>query len=64
MISSNHLEPGSTGQIKVSVDTAGKLGHLEKHITIYSNDRVMPALTLTLTMDIVQKMTENTEKKQ
>jgi len=43
------------GQIKVSVDTAGKAGHLEKHISVYSNDRTTPVLTLTLTMDIDQK---------
>jgi hypothetical protein len=54
VISSNHLEPGAAGQIKATVDTSGKIGRLEKHITIYSNDRVMPALTLTLTLVIVQ----------
>jgi hypothetical protein len=43
------------GQIKVTVDTAGKIGHLEKHVSVYSNDRSTPVLTLTLTLDIVQK---------
>jgi hypothetical protein len=43
------------GQIKTTVDTAGRAGHLEKHITIYSNDRAMPAVTLTLTLEVVQK---------
>jgi len=55
VISSNHLEAGQVGQIKVSVDTAGKAGYLEKHVTIYSNDRVMPVLTLTVSLDIVKK---------
>ncbi len=54
MISSNRLEPGSVGQIKVTVDTAGKVGHLEKHIAVYSNDLTTSVLTLTLTLDIVQ----------
>jgi hypothetical protein len=43
------------GQIKVTVDTAGKTGHLEKHVSVYSNDRTTPVLTLTLTVDINQK---------
>jgi hypothetical protein len=43
------------GQIKVTVDTAGKSGRLEKHVAVYSNDRTTPVLTLTLTLDIVQK---------
>jgi len=55
VISSNRLEPGRVGQINVTVDTAGKAGHLEKHIVVYSNDRTTPVLTLTLTLDIVQK---------
>jgi hypothetical protein len=55
VISSNRLEPGSVGQIKVSVDTAGKAGHLEKHVSVYSNDRTIPVLTLTLTLDVVKK---------
>jgi hypothetical protein len=43
------------GQIKATVDTAGRVGHLEKHITLYSNDRTTPVVTLTLTLDIIQK---------
>ncbi len=55
MISSNHLEPGDTGQIKVTVDTAGKKGYLAKFVTIHSNDRRVPALTLTLTVQVVDR---------
>jgi hypothetical protein len=55
VISSNRLEPGSIGQIKVTVDTEGRVGRLEKHVTIYSNDRTTPALTLTMTLDIAKK---------
>ncbi len=55
MISSNHLEPGSAGQIHVSVDTRGRSGPLAKYITVYSSDRTNPVITLNVTMDIVQK---------
>jgi hypothetical protein len=55
VISSNHLEPGSVGQVKVTVDTAGRMGYLEKHVTVYTNDRSMPAITFTLTLEILQK---------
>jgi len=37
------------------VDTTGKLGQLEKHISVYSNDRVTPVLSLSVTMNVVQK---------
>jgi hypothetical protein len=55
VISSNHLDPGTTGQIKATVDTTGKAGHIEKHIVVYSNDRIMPAFTLSFSMEVVQK---------
>ncbi len=55
MISSNHLDPGAVGHIKATVDTTGRSGPLEKHITVYSNDRRSPALSLSLRMEIVQK---------
>jgi hypothetical protein len=55
VISSDHLEPGAVGQIKASVDTTGRSGPLIKHISVYSNDRTNPVLSLSVTMDIVQK---------
>jgi hypothetical protein len=55
VISSNHLNPGAAGQIKAEVKTAGKNGHVVKHVTIYSNDRMNPVLTLSLILDIVKK---------
>jgi hypothetical protein len=55
VISSDHLAPGSVGQIKASVDTAGRSGSLVKHISVYTNDRSNPVVTLSVTMDIVQK---------
>jgi hypothetical protein len=55
MISSDHLEPGTTGKIRAVVDTAGRIGRLEKHITVYSNDKQNPVVTLSLSLDIAQK---------
>jgi hypothetical protein len=55
VISSNHLEPGAVGQIKADVDTTGKSGHLVKHVSVYSNDRMNPVLSFSLVMDVVQK---------
>jgi hypothetical protein len=55
VISSNRLEPGSVGQVKVTVDTAGKMGNLEKYVTVYTNDRVTPVITFTLTLEVLQK---------
>jgi hypothetical protein len=55
VISSNHLDPGAAGQIKADVDTTGKSGHIVKHVSIYSSDRMSPVLTLSLIMDVVQK---------
>jgi hypothetical protein len=45
-----------SGQLKVSVDTTGKAGVLLKHVSIYSNDRVRPVVTVTVSVDIVQKL--------
>ncbi len=55
MISSDHLEPGASGQIKTTVETGGRSGRLEKYITVHSNDPVEPALTLSLILDVVQQ---------
>jgi hypothetical protein len=55
VISSDHLNPGTSGQIKASVDTTGKNGPLEKHVSVYSNDRSNPVVSLSLIMDVVQK---------
>jgi len=55
VISSDHLEPGGTGSVKATVDTANKNGYLAKRVTIYSNDRLTPVLSVEMTMDVVQK---------
>ena len=53
MVSSDHLEPGASGQIKATVDIAGRTGRLEKFITVHSNDPVTPDLTLSISLEIV-----------
>jgi hypothetical protein len=55
VISLDHLNPGTSGQIKASVDTTGKKGPLEKHVSVYSNDHSNPVVSLSLIMDIIQK---------
>jgi hypothetical protein len=55
VVSSDHLEPGAVGSVKATVDTTNRRGRVEKHITIFSNDRANPMLTLSLSMDIVEK---------
>jgi hypothetical protein len=55
VVSSDRLEPGVVGQVKATVDTTNRRGRLEKHVTVYSNDRTNPALTLSLSMDIIEK---------
>jgi hypothetical protein len=37
------------------VDTTGRSGLLVKKISVYSNDRINPVRTITMTMDIIQK---------
>ena len=55
MVSSDHLEPGVVGRVKATVDTTNRRGRVEKHVTVYSNDRTKPVLTLSLSMDIIEK---------
>jgi len=55
VISSDHLEPGTTGRIKATIDTTGRSGWLEKHITVHSNDVRNPVITLSVGVDIIQK---------
>jgi hypothetical protein len=55
VISSDHLAPGVMGQIKASVDTAGRSGQLVKRISIYSNDRTNPVMSVAVIMNIVPK---------
>ena len=43
------------GRIRATVDTSGKSGHLRKYITIYTNDRVMPVHTVSVSLYVVQQ---------
>ncbi len=54
MVSSDHLKPGAVGRIQATVDTAHKSGHMEKQITVYSNDRIHPMVSLSMTLDVVK----------
>jgi hypothetical protein len=55
VVSSDRLAPGTVGHVKATVDTANRHGRLEKHVTIYSNDRTNPVLTLSLSLEIMEK---------
>jgi len=55
VISSDHLEPGAIGRVQATVNTSNIIGHLSKHITIYSNDRITPVLSVEMAMDVVKK---------
>ncbi|MFA5073728.1 MAG: hypothetical protein WC539_07520 [Nitrospirota bacterium] len=55
MISSNRLDPGAAGSISTNVDTTGRIGSLVKYISVYSNDRSNPVVTLTVQMYIVKR---------
>jgi len=52
MASSDRLKPGEKGKINVSVDIRGRLGKITKAITVYTNDPVKPATTLSVRMNI------------
>ena len=52
MISSDHLEPGEIGRVKMTVATANLTGRVAKHITIYSNDPIKPQLSVEATLDV------------
>jgi hypothetical protein len=53
VISSDHLDPGAVGRVKTTVATVNSSGPVSKHISIYSNDRITPVLTVEVTMDVV-----------
>ena len=55
MISSDHLDPGALGRVKTTVATANLSGPVVKHITIYSNDRTTPALSVEMTLEVVPR---------
>jgi len=55
VISSDHLDPGAIGRVQATVNTGNSNGHLSKHISIYSNDRITPVLSVEVTMDVVKK---------
>ncbi|MBI5193158.1 MAG: DUF1573 domain-containing protein [Nitrospirae bacterium] len=48
LVSSNTLKPGETGQIKVSYDSQGRAGKVDRVITVVSNDPVEPSKELTI----------------
>ncbi len=41
------------GQLKVSVDTHGRVGAIMKVATIYSNDRSNPARSVSVNLNVV-----------
>ena len=55
MISSDHLDPGAIGRVKTTVATANINGPVAKHITIYSNDRITPVLSVEMSLNVVPK---------
>jgi len=55
VISSDHLDPGAVGRVKTTVATDNIKGPVAKHITIYSNDRTMPAISVEMTLEVVPK---------
>jgi len=53
VISSDHLDPGAVGRVKATVSTANISGPVLKHISVYSNDRVTPVVTVEVALDVV-----------
>ena len=53
VISSDHLDPGIVGRVKATVATANIIGPSLKHISVYSNDRTTPVLTVEVAIDVV-----------
>lgn len=52
VISSDHLDPGAIGRVKATVATVNSNGPLLKHISIYSNDRITPVITVEVALDV------------
>jgi hypothetical protein len=55
VISSDHLDPGAIGRVKATVTTDNISGPVSKHISIYSNDRSAPVLSVEVNLDVVPK---------
>jgi hypothetical protein len=48
------LKPGEKGELVFTLRLGGARGHLEKHITVPSNDPQSPSVNLTIKADVVQ----------
>lgn len=48
------FEPGEEGELKIELDTFGKIGEMRKEIDITTNDAVNPELKLVLWADIIE----------
>ncbi len=57
LVSSNNIDPGKEGTIKVSLDTKNRVGKMSRKVTITSNDPTNPDMVLTIFAD-VQKGTD------
>jgi uncharacterized cupredoxin-like copper-binding protein len=57
LVSSEKLEPGKEGTLKVTLDTKHRVGKMSRRVTIYSNDPTNPDMVLTIFAD-VQKGTD------
>lgn len=49
----SEIEPGATGKVRATLDTASLAGGVAKSITVLSNDPKTPRMTLTLRAEIV-----------
>ncbi|MDD5434631.1 MAG: DUF1573 domain-containing protein [Nitrospira sp.] len=56
LVSNNTLKPGETGQIKVSYDSQGRAGKVERKITVVSNDPVERSKELSISATVDPSM--------
>jgi len=52
LVSSNTIEPGKDGTLKVQLDTKNYTGRMSRRVTIYSNDPTNPDMVLTIFADV------------
>jgi len=57
VVSSPVIQPGKTGDIKATFDTANFAGHMSKTVSVESDDPKNPVYTLTLKGNVVEEVT-------
>lgn len=56
LLSSDHIAPGDSGSLSISFDPSAFSGHVEKHVSLHTNDPAHGRIDITFTANVVKAL--------